>query len=202
MIGSAPAQLNICGLANCIAALLGRALTLNKLAQQADGQELERGHHHQHAKHQQGTIADWSSADKPEHCKVAECGKSNHAKDHRSPAENMQRARGKSGVQHDAHQVESAFEQAAHAILGFAKLPGPVIDRHFGNAKALPMQQDWDEPMQLAIQGERLQSFAAIGLEAAVKIVQTHTAEAANHTVKYFGWQGLVDRVMADMLPA
>lgn len=43
------------------------ALALNKLTQQANCDELETCHHHEHAKEEQGTIADRPSVEQPKH---------------------------------------------------------------------------------------------------------------------------------------
>lgn len=63
----------------------------------------------------------------------------------------MQRPCREARIQHHTEKVERALEEAPHTIFGLAELSSTMIDGYFTHAKAVPMEQDRDESMQLAI---------------------------------------------------
>ncbi len=76
-----------------------------------------------------------------------------------------------------------------------------MIDRNFANFESVPVQQNRDESVQLTIQRQIFHGFIAIRLKPAIEVIQFDSADAADDAIEKLRWQGLVDRVMANMFP-
>ena len=77
-----------------------------------------------------------------------------------------------------------------------------MLDDDFADAKALGRGQHRHEAVQLAVQPDLVHHFAAIGLQAAVVVVQLHAGQPADQPVEHSRRQHLVPRVVPLALPA
>ena len=66
-------------------------------------------------------------------------------------AEEVHRLARVAGQEHHAEQVEEAAEDALEAVARLAVLAGVVLDRHLGDAKALPRGEGGDEAEEVAV---------------------------------------------------
>ncbi len=69
-------------------------------------------------------------------------------------------------------QVEQPLDEPGDAVLRPAEPPGAVVDDDLADAEAAGVGQHRDEPVQLAVDADLVEDLAAIGLEAAVVVVQ------------------------------
>lgn len=189
-------------LTHLVANLAARALVLDELAQQPDRDELETGHHHEDTKQEQRPVSNRAGANCPENAQIGQNGEPDTAEQEGRPTEDMEGPRGVARVQHHAEEIEPALEQPSKPIFRLAELARPVIDRNFANGKPPPVKQNRNEPVQFAIEVQAVQRFSAVGLEAAIEIIQPHAGQLADDTVEELGRQGLVQRIVALVLPA
>src|SRR5665648_272251 len=99
-------------------------------------------------------------------------------------------------------KVEIAAKVALPAVLGLAGRARPVTDRLLGDAKARLRGHDGDVAVLLAVDMDRVHHVAAVGLEAAVEVVQGDPRGAPHRPVEEARGDGLVERVLAALLPA
>ena len=101
------------------------------------------------------------------------------------------------GQKEHAQKVNIAASQAPDAILGAARMAGMVLDRHLGDAEALPMGQHGDVAVQFSVQLEVLQHFPAVDFEAAVHVVQLDAGQGRDGEIGELGWQPLGHGVLS-----
>ena len=90
----------------------------------------------------------------------------------------MQGLYGELVQEHESQQVKEPGHQSAHPILGDAVDAGAVLDAGLRDAEPSPLGHDGDEAMEVPVERNVLDHDAAIGLEAAVEVVE---ANAGNH---------------------
>src|SRR3989304_826191 len=73
--------------------------------------------------------------------------------------------------------------------------------RQFPDPEALGMHDDRNIAVQLAVNVEVLDHFAAVSLEAAIEVLEVEAAEPRRHVVEQLRRQGLPDRVVSFLLP-
>ena len=179
-----------------------RALALDEFAKEPDRDELEGGHDQEHSEHQKRPVADRAESEDPENAKIGEDGSPGEAEDRSGGAEDMQRPCRETRVEHDAEEVEGPLEETVEAVFRTAELPRMMVDGDFADPVAAPVKQDRNEPVKFAIEREAFESFRAVGLEAAVEIVELDAAQAADHQIEDPRGQGFVDGIVADAFPA
>src|SRR4051812_22862486 len=71
----------------------------------------------------------------------------------------------------DRDQVEEYAEGPRYSVMRNPALTVDVADRYFADGSAVPRRQCWNEPVQLAVEGNLLQDVAAVSLECRSKVV-------------------------------
>ena len=84
----------------------------------------------------------------------------------------MLRPLAEAGQKLDREQIEEAFDEAAHAVLGVAELARPMIDLDLADAEAARRGQHGDEAVQLAVKPHLAEHLGPVALHAAVVVVQ------------------------------
>ena len=99
-------------------------------------------------------------------------------------------------------QVEVAAHVALPAVLGAAGGAAAVAHLDLGDPEAGLRGDHRDVPVQLAVDDDRVDHIAAVGLEAAVEVVQRDAGRLAHRPVEEARRQRLVEGVLAALLPA
>ena len=77
-----------------------------------------------------------------------------------------------------------------------------MVDRELGDSVAPIVGQDGQEAMELAVHPQVPHDVGAVGLEAAVEIVQAEARDTADHGVEDARWDPAGDRIAPLHLPA
>jgi hypothetical protein len=77
-----------------------------------------------------------------------------------------------------------------------------MVDLHFGDGEALRGGEDRNETVELAMDADFFNHFAAVALEAAVVVVQTHSGEASDDPIEDARGDDFVPRIETLLLPA
>src|SRR5690606_8369253 len=123
------------------------------------------------------------------------------AEDHPGDPEEVERTGAVAGDKQDREEVHEPVEHPLHAVLALAVLARTMIDDELFDAKAAVVGEDGEEAVEAAVDGELAHAVDAVGLEAAVEVVQADAGQAADDGVEDPRGQGLVDGVVADFLP-
>src|SRR5207248_8130654 len=83
-------------------------------------------------------------------------------------AEQMLGTLPEAGEEFDRQQIEEAFDEAAHAILGATVAAGPMLNGELADAEAAGRGQHRNETVQLTIEANFTQHFGAVALHAAI----------------------------------
>src|SRR5436309_9177324 len=81
-------------------------------------------------------------------------------------------------------QVEKAAQVSLHAVARAAVLARPVVDRELGDAEAAVVREHWNEAVELAVQAQAVDDLCAVGLQAAVHVVELHAGKSARDAVE------------------
>src|SRR5450759_3005806 len=182
--------------------LLSLGLIGDELANQAQREQLHADDDEQRAQQQQRALPDGAAEDE---LVDAEIQLDKHADEDQQGAdapEEMLRAVLVATEKEHREKVEIAAKVALPAVLGLAGRARPVTDRLLGDAKARLRGHDGDVAVLLAVDMDRVHHVAAVGLEAAVEVVQGDPRGAPHRPVEEARGDGLVERVLAALLPA
>src|SRR5579884_4213481 len=91
-------------------------------------------------------------------------GPAHHAQ-HPQAAEEMQRPRQIAKQEANRDQIEENPDRAREPVVRRSPLAIDVADGNFANGSALPGRERGNEPVQLAVERNALQDFAAVSLE-------------------------------------
>ncbi len=128
-----------------------------------------------------------------------------HACDAKDEAHGAEQVKGTAHVfadVHDGEQVKKSFEQTPPAVFGYAKLSRVVLDGNLTDAISFQVGEYGDVAVEFAEYAYVFCDFAAIGFEAAVKVVYVNARYIARDPVEKFGGQGFAQWVKAFFLPA
>ncbi len=115
---------------------------------------------------------------------VDEDREADRAEQQPEPAEEVQRPVPVAADERDGEQVEEAAQVALEAVARAAVLARAVVDRQLGDAEAAVVREHGDEAVQLAVEPQALHDLGAVGLEAAVQVVQAQPGDAAGDPVE------------------
>src|SRR5579875_3804606 len=138
-----------------------------QFANQSDGNKSDP------ADHQHGGHDDQRESD----------GGSGHETRQSGKAKKLQRARRVIQQKLDAEQVEENADRARDAVVRFPILASNIGDGHLGHGRAGPAGERRYEAVQLAVQLDFGQYFAAIGLERGAEVVQVHARKLGHDPV-------------------
>ena len=96
----------------------------------------------------------------------------------------MQRTLGITGSEHHGQKIQKTFEETAGSELCFAVFPFVVENRNFRNGETFHFRQDRNVPVHLAINVHRLDHFAAIPFQSAVKVVKRDPGNGPHDIIK------------------
>ena len=108
-------------------------------------------------------------------------------------------------MRHEQHgdQIQVAFHGTFEAELRAAVFAGVVLDDLFADtAEPGLLRQNRNETVHLAVDLDRLDNLAAVGLQPAVEIVEFDAGDPARRPVEEFARPAFADRVAALLLPA
>src|SRR3984885_11163960 len=74
-------------------------------------------------------------------------------------------------------------------------------DRNFRNTETLPIRERGQIAMKFSINLQAFRHFLAISFQAAIKIVQTNSAEKAGDRIEKFAWPSLAHRIVTLLFP-
>ena len=77
-----------------------------------------------------------------------------------------------------------------------------MVHREFGDAEALGVGEDGGESVEFAVEANVLGDLDAVGLEAAVEVVELDTGDVADGGVEEFARHGLAHGILAALLPS
>ena len=100
----------------------------------------------------------------------------------------------------DRHQVEEDAPRPGQAVLGFAPQADDVGDGLFDDLEALPADEGRDEAVQLAVEADALDDFAAVGLEGRAEVVDRDLDQLLHHPVGHPGGELAQDGVVLAVL--
>ena len=102
----------------------------------------------------------------------------------------------------DGQEIEESLDESGDPILGAAELARAVVHDDLGDLEASLVGQDGDEAVELAVERDLVEDLAAIGLEAAVVVVELAAGQAADEPVEDPAGADLVPGVVPGPLPA
>src|SRR4051812_46992168 len=123
--------------------------------------------------------------------------------------QNSERAEAAEEVQRAAHvlqqesnreQIKEHAEGAADAVVAPALLAHYVADGNLANRRAVPAGQRGDEAVHLAVEGNVLDHFAAIGLERGAEVVDVDAGEFGHQPVGAARGKAAHDKVVDALL--
>src|SRR4029453_12174647 len=86
--------------------------------------------------------------------------------------------------EHHRHQIHHAAERSPPAVARAPEAAWSVLDLDLPDGVALPRGDDRNEAVQLAVDAHLVEHPAAVGLEAAVEIVELDPRNAADGCVE------------------
>src|SRR5215831_7884131 len=98
-------------------------------------------------------------------------------------AEKLKRARRVIQQEFDDDQVQKYAYGAADAVVGFSALAFQVFNGNFDDSRAGGAGERRNEAVQLAVELNFLNDFAAVGLEGRAEIVQFYSGELRHHPI-------------------
>ena len=99
-------------------------------------------------------------------------------------------------------QVEEPAQVALDAVARAAVLARPVVDGQLRDAEAAVVREHGDEAVQLAVEPQAVHDLGAVGLQAAVHVVQVHAGEGAGDAVEDAREDAPRERIAPARLPA
>ena len=117
-------------------------------------------------------------------------------------AQQVLRPLAETGQKLDRQEVQKTLDEAAYPVLRPAELPRPMRDGDLAHAKAAGRRQHGHEAVQLAVEPDFPEHFAAIALHAAVVVVQLHARQRADHPIEQPRGEDFEQRIVPDPLPA
>ena len=166
-------------------------------------QERLRAQQDQHdAEQQQRAVAQGLAEGQFHHRQVGQHGEARQERDRAEPAEERHRAAREPRQVQDRDQVQEPSEVALEPELGHAVDAGPVVhDLLLDAAVALPLGQQRDVAVQLAVDPDGFHDLAAVRLDARVEVMQRDARHPAGDLVEELGRDALFPRVVAPTLP-
>src|ERR1700678_927217 len=104
--------------------------------------------------------------------------------EHAQGAEKVQRARKIFEQEADGDEVKEYPEGTRDAVMRSTALPVDVLDGYLDDGCAMPRSQCWNEAMQLPVERNLIQYFAAIGFESGTEIVNIDPAQLRHKPVR------------------
>src|SRR5205814_2289590 len=160
---------------------LRRALLVvarDHLADQAEREELHPDDDEQDPEREQRPLAD-RVARRLHDREVDEDRDSREPEQEAETAEEVERALPVPADERDGQEVEEAAQVALDAVARAAMLPRPVVDAELRDAEAAVVRKHGDEAVQLSVDAEPVDDLRAVGLQAAVHVVEADAREAA-----------------------
>ena len=87
----------------------------------------------------------------------------------------------------NGQQIEEDAEGAADSVVRFAALAIYVLDGNFTDARAVPGRKRRNKAVHLAVQGNVVDHFAAVGLEGRAEVVNVHARKLRHQPVRACG---------------
>ena len=172
------------------------------VGEQARADELHAEYGEKNPEHEQGIPVLNGAGLEPEGCDVCVDEHACDAKDEAHGAKEVEWPAHVFADVHDGEEVKKAFEQAPPAIFGYAVLSRVVLNGNFTYAIPFQVGEYRDVAVEFAEYVYVFCDFAAIGFEAAVKVVYVNARYKARDPVEKFGGQGFAQRVKAFFLPS
>src|SRR5262249_26846984 len=117
-------------------------------------------------------------------------------------AEEVERPVAVAADERDRQQVEEAADVPLDAVARAAVLPRAMVDGELGGAEAAVVREHRDETVKLAVKAHPVYDLGAVGLEAAVHVVEAEARDAAGHPVEDSRGNTPPERVSTTRLPA
>src|SRR5690606_6415169 len=179
---------------------LGRGVG-DHLGQEPEDNELRADDHEQHAQRQKRPVAD-GVAQEPERGQVGVDAETDQQRDQAEPAEEVERAAPVLRQEQNRKQVEEATEEAGGSELGAAELSRAMPHLYLAHPESPEVGQHRDIAVQLTVEVDLVQDLGAVGLQAAVEVVELDPGHGPDHAVEDGRRQALAGWVVARVLPA
>ncbi len=182
---------------------------VDELAQEPRQEQLHAEDHGEDRQVKERLIGDRAQR-QPVHLFPDLCGNDPHRspaadKEHQRPQTAEEIHRRAAEMRHEQHgdQIQVAFHGTFEAELRAAVFAGVVLDDLFADtAEPGLLRQNRNETVHLAVDLDRLDDLAAVGLQPAVEIVEFDAGDPARRPVEEFARPAFADRVAALLLPA
>src|SRR6202521_6067926 len=106
-----------------------------------------------------------------------------HYAEHPNRAEEMQRAGKIFEQEADGDEVEEDAEGARDSVMRSAAFPVHVLDGYFDNRRAVPRRQRRNEAVELSVERDLSQDFAAVSFESGAEVVDVNAAQLGHEPV-------------------
>src|SRR6202034_3398439 len=95
-----------------------------------------------------------------------------------------------------ADQIEQHADRARDAVIRFAALARNIRDRNLRDRCPGPARQRRNETVQLAVEIDLVQDFAAIGFERGAKVVQVHARKLGHQSIGDTAWELAAEQIV------
>ncbi len=172
------------------------------LAQEPRQERLRAEEEEEDAEYQQWATADRLSKRQFDDREVGQDQEADEEANRPQPAKKDHRSLREARDEHDGHEVQEAAEVAFQSELRPAVEPGAMVDHLLLDLRvALPLREERDVAVELAVDVDAPDDVRAVRLDATVEVVQRDATGHTGDPVEELRWEALLPRIVALLLP-